>query len=84
VVALLERRRREGGGWVVRTSLRRVASELLGMPRSSQPEEDRELELAAHTVAFDVTGQAVTTARSVLPGLEFTAPHRWGSDQPGW
>ncbi|AQY03436.1 carnitine dehydratase [Microbacterium foliorum] len=84
VVSLLERRRREGGGWVVRTSLRRVAAELLGMPRCSQPEAGQELDLTAHTFVFDVAGQTVTTAASVLPGLEFAAPHRWGSDQPRW
>ncbi len=84
VISLLERRRREGGGWVVRTSLRRVAAELLGMPRSSRPQAGPELDLAAHTAAFDVAGQTVTTAASVLPGLEFAAPHRWGSDQPRW
>ncbi|MFJ4999356.1 CoA transferase [Microbacterium sp. NPDC088619] len=84
VLSLRERQRREGGGWVVRTSLRRVAAELLGMPRSSQPEVMRESDLAAHTAAFEVGGQKVTTAASVLPGLEFAAPHRWGSDQPRW
>jgi hypothetical protein len=84
VVSLLERRRREGGGWVVRTSLRRVAAELLGMPRCSQPEAGQELDLTAHTSVFDVAGQTVTTAASVLPGLEFAAPHPWGSDQPRW
>ncbi|MDN3443811.1 CoA transferase [Microbacterium sp. APC 3901] len=84
VISLLRRRRREGGGWVVRTSLRRVAAELLGMPRSSRPEAGREPALATHTSAFEVAGQTVITAASVLPGLEFTAPHRWGSDQPRW
>ncbi len=84
VVSLLGRRRREGGGWVVRTSLRRVAAELLGMPRSSRPEAGQELNVAAHTSAFEVAGQTVITAASVLPGLEFAAPHRWGSDQPRW
>lgn len=84
VVSLLGRRRREGGSWVVRTSLRRVAAELLGMPRSSRLEAGQELDLTAHTSAFDVAGQTVTTAASALPGLEFAAPHRWGSDQPRW
>nr|WP_236571227.1 CoA transferase [Microbacterium hydrocarbonoxydans] len=84
IIALLERRRREGGGWVVRTSLRRVAAELLGMPRSSAPDSERELDLSAHTVSFDIAGQKITTAASVLPGFDFAAPHRWGSDQPLW
>ncbi|MFJ2544321.1 CoA transferase [Microbacterium sp. NPDC087589] len=84
VISLLERRRREGGGWVVRTSLRRIAAELLGMPRFSRPEAGQELDLTAHTSAFEVAGQTVVTASSVLPGFEFAAPHRWGSDQPRW
>ncbi|MEV8175020.1 CoA transferase [Microbacterium sp. NPDC079176] len=90
IISLLERRRREGGGWVVRTSLRRMAAELLGMPRSSgsrsvpTSERERVLDLAAHTATFDVAGQTITTARSALPGLELAAPHRWGSDQPRW
>ena len=54
------------------------------MTRCSQPEAGQELDLTAHTSVFDVAGQTVTTTASVLPGLEFAAPHRWGSDQPRW
>ncbi|WP_341958269.1 CoA transferase [Microbacterium sp. LWH13-1.2] len=84
VIALLERRRREGGSWTVRTSLRRVAAELLGMPRADEPEPPREVDTGAHSTTFDVAGRKVTTASAALPGLEFAAPHRWGSDQPRW
>ncbi|WP_314427442.1 CoA transferase [uncultured Microbacterium sp.] len=84
IISLVERRRREGGGWIVRTSLRRVAAELLGMPRSSGPGTEREVDLTAHTVTFDIDGCTVTTAASALPGRELAAPHRWGSDQPRW
>ncbi|WP_311245772.1 CoA transferase [Microbacterium sp. WCS2018Hpa-23] len=84
VIAVLERRQREGGSWTVRTSLRRVAAELLGMPRTDEPGSEREFDPGAHSAPFDVAGRKVTTARPALPGLEFAAPHRWGSDQPRW
>ena len=84
VIALLKRRQREGGSWTVRTSLRRVAAELLGMPRADEPEPVREFDTSAHSTTFDVAGRKVTTARAALRGLAFTAPHRWGSDQPRW
>ena len=84
VIALLERRRREGGTWQVRTSLRRVAAELLGMPRRPEPGAEKTIDSAAHTASFDVGGRVVTTARPALPGLEFAAPRPWGSDQPRW
>ncbi|GAT74781.1 CoA transferase [Microbacterium hydrocarbonoxydans] len=84
VVALLERRRLEGGTWQVRTSLRRIAAELLGMPRREHPEPERTIDPAPHTAVFDVGGRTVTTARPALPGLEFAAPRPWGGDQPRW
>ncbi|MEV7607843.1 CoA transferase [Microbacterium sp. NPDC089320] len=84
IISLLERQRREGGGWAVRTSLRRVAAELLGMPRSAEATADGDVDLDAHTAMFEVGGQSITTAQSVLPGLDFAAPRRWGSDQPRW
>ncbi|WP_434330785.1 CoA transferase [Microbacterium sp. CGR1] len=84
VIALLERRQRDGGSWMVRTSLRRVAAELLGMPRADAPEQVREFDTSAHSTTFDVAGRKVTTAGPALPGLEFAAPRRWGSDQPRW
>ncbi|WP_431071830.1 CoA transferase [Microbacterium phyllosphaerae] len=84
VIAVLKRRRHEGGSWTVRTSLRRVAAELLGMPRADEPEPMREFDTGAHSTTFDVAGRKVTTASPALSGLEFAAPHRWGSDQPRW
>ncbi|WP_260857217.1 CoA transferase [Microbacterium sp. 1.5R] len=84
VVAALRRRDGEGGGWTVRTSLRRIAAELLGMPRGDEPQAPREIDTAAHVSTFDVDGRRVTTARPALPGLEFTPPRRWGRDQPRW
>lgn len=84
VVAALQRREQEGGGWHISTSLRRVAAELLGMPRHDEPQPVREFDTAPHVATFDVDGLRVTTARPALPGLEFAAPRRWGRDQPRW
>jgi len=84
VISLLERRRSEGGSWIARTSLRRVAAELLGMPRRLTPEPEQDVDPAEHTAVFDVGGRMLTTARSVLPGREFRAPRPWGADQPRW
>jgi hypothetical protein len=76
--------RREGGTWIVRTSLRRIAAELLGMPRRIDPEKAREFDAGAHTSSFLVDGSTVITASAALPGLEFAAPRRWGADQARW
>jgi len=84
VTGVLARRRREGGTWIIRTSLRRIAAELLGMPRASEPEPERTMDLPAHTASFDVDGTTLITAGPALPGLVFAAPHRWASDQPAW
>jgi len=81
---LLERRRREGGSWLARTSLRRIAAELLGMPRTAQPASVAEIDVAPHTATFMVAGRAVDTVRPVLPWHEFDAPRRFGGDQPRW
>lgn len=84
ITGLLRRRRREGGTWIIRTSLRRIAAELLGMPRASEPEPEQTMDPSAHTASFDVDGTTLITAGPALPGLAFAAPHRWGSDQPAW
>lgn len=84
VIAALRRREREGGGWHISTSLRRVAAELLGMPRQDAPHPVRAFDTAPHVATFDVDGLRLTTARPALPGLEFAAPRRWGRDQPRW
>lgn len=84
VIALLDRRRREGGTWHVHTSLRRVAAELLRMPRRTEPARIPAVATRDHTTSFRVDGHEVTTARPALPGLEFSAPRPWGSDQPVW
>lgn len=84
VVALLDRRRRDGGTWQVRTSLRRIAAELLGMPRNAEPAPERDVDPAPHTAHLDIGGRRLATARPALPGLDFRAPHEWGVDQPRW
>ncbi len=88
VMALLERRAREGGSWVAETSLRRVASELLGMPRTAEPSPHRVVDPAPHTQTFEIDGAAVTTV-GPAPAFEggptaFAAPRPWGRDDPSW
>jgi crotonobetainyl-CoA:carnitine CoA-transferase CaiB-like acyl-CoA transferase len=84
VTALLRRRSTEGGSWYIGTSLRRVAAELLGMPRSRDPEAEEEFDIRPHLARFTVDGRTLVTSRPVITGLEFDAPHPWGSDQPTW
>lgn len=85
ITMALRRRAEQGGGWCVRTSLRRVAAELLGMPRS---EPARMTEAPVRTQSFDVAGSRVTTVVPAVtwPGAPelFAAPHPWGSDAPEW
>ncbi len=78
------RHRSGGGSWSVRTSLRRVAAELLGMPRRAQPAPERPSAPAAHTQEFVVGEHVVTTAASTIPGFDYSAPRPWGGDEPRW
>ncbi|MFB7251788.1 CoA transferase [Microbacterium sp. NPDC056234] len=77
-------RRTTGVIRTVRTSLRRVAAELLGMPRTADPEPAAPLDPTAHTQRFRVGAQNVVTVRSAIPGLEFDAPRQWGRDPATW
>jgi CoA-transferase family III len=77
-------RSRDGRSRIVRTSLRRVAAELLGMPRTTDVVPAPEIDASAHLSRFDVDGTPVVTAARALPGLTFAAPHAWGSDAPRW
>lgn len=88
VMALLVRRAAEGGSWLVETSLRRVATQLLGMPRSAEPSGSEPFDAAPHTQTFDVDGQTVTTVGPAV-GYEggpsgFAPPRPWGRDEPAW
>ncbi|WP_082297563.1 CoA transferase [Microbacterium sp. GCS4] len=89
ITALLRKGGHEGRSSVVRTSLRRVAAELLGMPRRAEPVPASESRSATGSTAdptarFLVDGRRIVTARSALPGFEFEPPHAWGSDHAGW
>lgn len=81
-IASLRRRRSDGGGYLIRTSLRRVAAELLGMRRGESSAPGTAVD--APTEDFEVDGRRVTTARSAIPGHEYAAPRPWGRDQPVW
>lgn len=76
----------EGGSWIISTSLRRVAAELLGMPRSDAPEPGV---LDSHPkntrlAEFTVGSHSLVTVESPFPGHRFRAPRPWGSDRPRW
>jgi hypothetical protein len=77
-------RSRDGHSRIVRTSLRRVAAELLALPRTTDVVRTPEVDASAHLARFDVDGVPVVTAAPALPGLTFDAPHAWGSDAPRW
>lgn len=81
---LRQRPSRPDGSWVVRTSLRRVAAELLLMPRRREPIAELGFAVDPHVARFDLGDRILTTARPALSGFEFDAPHLWGSDQPRW
>ncbi|MBN9214105.1 MAG: carnitine dehydratase [Microbacterium sp. SCN 70-200] len=88
-IDLVARRAREGGSWLARTSLRRVAAELLGLPRTAEPEPAPMVsDATGHTQSFEVDGiSIVTTAPAIgYPGgpTGFAAPHAWGQDEPAW
>lgn len=77
-------RAEDGTALAVRTSLRRIAAELLGMPRAAEPVPAPPIDPAVHTQRFSVDGQELVTVRSAIPGLEFDAPRAWGQDRASW
>lgn len=84
VTILLQRRAREGGTWRVRTSLRRVAAELLGMTRAHEPTPEQTFDPSPHLTHFAVGERDVVTAKPALAGTDFSPPRQWGRDQPVW
>lgn len=88
VMELLAKRADEGGSWFAETSLRRVAAELLGMPRTAEPEQFAPIDAEPHLETFDVAGTLVTTTAPAIDyeggPTQFIAPHPWGSDEPVW
>ncbi len=85
----LARRAEEGGSWAIETSLRRVAAELLGMPRTEQPSPGPMIaDATGHTQAFAVDGREVVTAAPAIAyaggPTAFGAPRPWGRDAAAW
>jgi crotonobetainyl-CoA:carnitine CoA-transferase CaiB-like acyl-CoA transferase len=88
-IRLLSRRAGEGGSWLAETSLRRVAAELLGLPRTAEPEPAAAaIDPDGHTQTFDVAGHALVTAAPAVTYAGaprgFAAPRPWGEDEPAW
>ncbi|MDX2375688.1 CoA transferase [Microbacterium sp. LRZ72] len=89
VIDALAERDEHGGTRLVRTSLRRVAAELLGMPRRAEPPPAVTVsDHASHLQHFDVAGRTLTT---VAPAprydggpTRFDAPRPWGDDDAAW
>jgi crotonobetainyl-CoA:carnitine CoA-transferase CaiB-like acyl-CoA transferase len=86
---LLTRRAEEGGGWLARTSLRRIAAELLSGRRTMDAAlRLRSPDPAPHVQTHIVDGHEVTTTRPAVMwaggGDVFAAPRRWGQDEPVW
>lgn len=89
VMRTLARREAEGGGWLVETSLRRVAAELLGMPHSADPDPaPRAVDPARHEQEFEIEGLRVRTAAPAVSfaggPTAFSPPRRWGRDAAEW
>lgn len=88
ILSVLGRPRAERGGWILEVSLRRVAAELLGMPRSPALPVVEDPDPAPHLQRFDLDGLAVVTVGPALsyPGGPpvFTPPRRWGRDPAEW
>jgi crotonobetainyl-CoA:carnitine CoA-transferase CaiB-like acyl-CoA transferase len=84
ICTALARRHTEGGTWQVGTSLRRIAAELLGMPRRPTPAPETTTSPSDHLEDFTVNEHTVTTVRPAIPGFSFAAPHPWASDAPRW
>lgn len=88
ITEALHRRARDGGAWQVRTSLRRVAAELLGMPRRADPDAVGAPPSSPDVQTFEVAGHQLQTVAPAVtwPGgpTEYASPRAWGSDEPKW
>lgn len=92
IMNLLTRRAAEGGSWLAETSLRRVAAELLGLPRSADSPANGDLtsepDPTGHLQHFEVDGLALTTAAPAVAyeggPVTFAPPRPWGGDPPQW
>ena len=88
-VMALGRQASEGGSWSVEVSLRRVAAELLGLPRTDEPEPNGPaLDPAGHLQNFEVDGLQLTTTAPALAydggPTAFRPPRPWARDSPTW
>ncbi|MFT4215293.1 MAG: CoA transferase [Microbacterium sp.] len=86
---LLQRRAREGGSWLAETSLRRIAAELLGLPRTLKRTPAAGLASAdGHTQTWTVAGVDLTTTAPAISypdgPTRFAPPRPWGQDEPAW
>lgn len=88
VMTLLRRRAEEGGSWLAQVSLRRIAAELLGMPRTDPPAPAADVDPASHLQTFELDGLTLTTAAPAVTydgaPTRFDAPRPWGRDEPVW
>ncbi len=77
-----------GGGRMVEVSLRRIAAELLALPRVDDIAEVAPVDPAPHLQSFELDGARLVTTAPTLsyPGApaEYRAPRPWGGDEPRW
>lgn len=87
IITAVDRQARQGGSWAVETSLRRLAAELLGLPRMSGVEPPAS-EAPPRLNTFDLDGLEVQTAAPAIAysgsPRDYAAPRPWGSDSPEW
>jgi len=88
IMTLLARRAAEGGSWLAETSLRRMAAELLALPRRTELPAAPVLDGTGHLQTFDVEGVALVTPAPAISyagaPAAFAAPRPWGRDEPAW
>ncbi|MFE1645400.1 CoA transferase [Microbacterium sp. P01] len=87
VMNALFRQSRDGGTWMVRTSLRRIAAELLGMPRGDRSVAPT-VDTGGHLREYSTASGLVTTTRPAIAysgaPSDYPAPRPWGCDAPEW
>jgi len=88
VIAAMRRRLEVGGSWLVETSLRRVAAELLGMTRDRAGQLAEPADPSRYLQRFVVDGHDIVTAGPAVAyagaPTRFTPPEPWGSADPVW
>lgn len=88
VITALRRRGEVGGSWLVETSLRRVAAELLGIRRGEAGDLAESADPARYLQHFTVGGHDVVTAGPAVTytgaPTRFSPPEPWGAGDPVW